>query len=281
MAWEREQIGDCMLYRGDAGEILPLLTTQSVDLCLTSPPYDALRAYKGFQWDFTCCANSLIPLLSPGGILVWIVGDATVNGSETGTSFRQALYFRDVCGLRLHDTMICLKENPGGARGSIRGYWQAFDFMFVFANGQLRVFHPLMDRRNKLLGMRHKAGGRRNYDGTIEPGRFRDDQIYGRRSNIWSYGRDTSGAEHPALMPEKLALDHITSWTNVGDSVLDPFAGMFTVGAMCVRTGRRFVGIEIESRYFDLGCQRLEDAVRQGTLFSPVNYDSPRQEILL
>src|SRR4030095_9715262 len=116
MAWEQEQIGACTLYRGDAEDLLPRLAPESIDLVMTSPPYDDLRTYGGHAWSFAPIAKALAVALSPGGVLVWVVGDSTVEGGETGTSFRQALYFQEDCGLRLHDTMIYQKANPGGAR---------------------------------------------------------------------------------------------------------------------------------------------------------------------
>ena len=277
MSVELEQIGDCTLYRGDALEILPTLAADSVHVVITSPPYDDLRTYAGATWTFEPLADSLTQTLTPGGVLVWVVGDATINGSETGTSMHQALYFMEQCGLNLHDTMIYHKANPGGARGSIYGYWQVFEFMFVLTKGRPQTFHPLRDRANAKAGATGRAGGRRNRDGTIEPPTVLTTVPYGRRGNIWSYPRGDGGL-HPAVFPEALARDHIQSWSNVGDTVLDPFAGSFTTGVACIQLGRRFLGIEIEPRYFDLGCRRIEEAYRQLALFpQPAPPAVPRQ----
>lgn len=266
---EEVTIGTCRLICGDARAVLPTLAPQTVALCVTSPPYDHLRAYGGHLFDFEGIAQGLVPTLAPGGVVVWVVGDATVHGSETGSSFRQALYFRDTLGLRLHDTMIYAKANPGGARGSIYGYWQAFEYMFVFANGAPRVFHPLADRPNAKGIHLRRGGGRRNVDGTATPNKPLHLTARGRRTNIWTYPRG-DGAGHPAVFPEGLAWDHVQSWSDPGDLVLDPCAGAFTVGVACVRAGRPFVGIEIHRPYWDQGCQRIEAAYAQMPLFATI-----------
>ena len=80
-----------------------------IDLVITSPPYDDLRNYKGYSFDFESIAKELFRVVKEGGVVVWVVGDATVDGSETGTSFRQALFFKEV-GFNLHDTMIYMKN---------------------------------------------------------------------------------------------------------------------------------------------------------------------------
>ena len=282
MSFEREQIGACTLYRGDAQEILPLLPCESVHMGITSPPYDNLRAYHRATWEFEPIAHLLTHTLILGGLLVWIVGDQSVNGSETGTSFRQVLYFKEQCGLNLHDTMIYHKLNPGGARGSIYAYWQVFEFMFVLSKGNPRTFHPLCDRPNAhYRRLVTQSGGRRNWDGTSQGCKAMSFEIYGRRGNIWSYPRGAGGA-HPAVFPDELAHDHIISWSDMGDTVLDPFMGSGTTGVACVKLGRSFVGIEIEPCYFDLACQRIDEATRQGDLFvSPPTGRRMHQEALL
>lgn len=261
------QIGDCTLYQGDAQAILAQVPCKSIPVVVTSPPYDDLRAYEGACWEFEPIAQELTRVLMPGGVLVWVVGDATINGSETGTSFRQALYFKEHCGLSLHDTMIYHKLNPGGARGSVYGYWQVFEFMFVFSKGTPRTFHPLEDRPNAhYRRIVTQTGGRRNWDGTSQGRKAMSFGQYGRRGNIWSYPR-SAGGEHPAVFPEDLARDHIASWSNAGERILDPFMGAGTTGCATVKLGRSFLGIELVPRYFSLACRRIQDAANQLRLF--------------
>jgi site-specific DNA-methyltransferase (adenine-specific) len=268
MSWEEVTIGACRLIRGDASEVLPCLAADSFALGMTSPPYDQLRTYGGHAWDFAAIATALAACLCPGGVLVWVVNDSFVDGSETGSSFRQALYFTEQCRLNLHDTMIYQKANPGGARSSPHAYWQAYDFMFVLSRGRPRTFHPLQDRRNVRVGLEKAGGSRKNAHGILSPPRYVETQPYGRRTNIWTYPTDAH-IDHPAVFPLALAQDHIRSWSNPTEGVIDPFMGSGTTGVAAVKLQRAFTGIEIEPRYFNLACKRIEEAYAQPSLFEP------------
>ena len=263
-------IGDATLYHGDCIEVMAGLPDASTDLTVTSPPYDNLRTYNGTLNDWTpekwqAIIRELFRVTKQGGVVVWVVGDATINGSETGTSFRQALYAME-CGFRLHDTMIYQKANPGGARGSNLSYWQAFEFMFVFSKGTPSI-NPLMDRPNVEAGKVRRCGGRRNRDGSKTASRLLTVSEFGRRTNVWTYSAGGTDLGHPAVFPEALARDHILSWSNPGDVVFDPFLGSGTTGKMAILEGRRFIGIEREPKYFDIARARISDAQRQGRLF--------------
>lgn len=260
-----ETIGRAILYLGDCRDVLP--TLGKVDAVVTSPPYDDLRAYgEGFNGvDCLEVIGLLSPLLSVGGVMMWNVADATKNGSETGSSFRQALHAMQ-CGLNLHDTMIYLRENVNFPE--VVRYFSGFEYMFVFSNGKPKTFNPIKDRRNKWSGtVMHGTG--RQPDGTTKPisGLGKIIEPYGMRFNYWrmnNNGRDTG---HPAPMPYDMAHDHIVSWTNPGDTILDPFLGGGTSGIAAAKTGRDFIGIEIDPSYFDIACKRIEDAQRQGDMF--------------
>jgi site-specific DNA-methyltransferase (adenine-specific) len=195
-------------------------------------------------------------------VVVWVVADATVNGSETGTSFRQALYFKE-CGFNLHDTMIYEKAGTG-ACGSNLAYWQTWEYMFVFSKGRPSVVNRQL-QKNSAVGA--KVCGKRN--NTAEGGRTetkpeRVCQEYGVRPNIWRYNTNKFGMEsewkHPAKFPVKLAEDHILSWSNPGDTVLDPFLGSGTTGKMAIETGREFIGIEISEEYLKIAQTRIGEA---------------------
>jgi len=199
-----------------------------------------------------------------GGVVVWIVGDATINGSETGTSFRQALYAME-CGFNLHDTMIYQTNKPPLNHPR---YEQAFEYMFVFSKGKPKAVNLLREEtlhpgvRNR-GGMRSKTGDIRKR--TTE-NRTGDTKV---RGNIWYMPRssksgDQFSKQHPATFPDALARDHILSWSSPGDVVFDPLLGSGTTGKMAILEGRRFIGIEREPEYFDIACRRIEDAQRQG-----------------
>ncbi len=254
------------ILTANCAQALAILPDASVDLVVTSPPYDSLREYKGFSFDFPSIAAHLYRVLKPGGVVVWVVNDSVKNGSETGTSFRQALGFMDA-GFCLNDTMIYAKSNPTPTNGlGQHRFAQAFEFMFVFSKGMPRVFNPLVrPRRNK-----HNDGRKfriktfnRTKNGEFAKERLFTFNEYVLLENFWFYvvggGNSTEdkGITHPAIFPEQLALEHILAWTNPGDIVLDPMSGSGTVLKMAKLTGRRYVGIEISPDYARQAAERL------------------------
>jgi site-specific DNA-methyltransferase (adenine-specific) len=231
-----------------------------IDLTVTSPPYDNLRTYKGYEFDFESIAKELYRVTKQGGVVVWVVGDATINGSETGTSFRQALYFKDVCGFNLHDTMIYLKNQL--AFPDSKRYYNAFEYMFVLCKGKLNTFNPIKDRKNISVG-RDVHGCERHKDGTLRRIRSCNGNIikdFGIRWNYQLYYNSKRGIEtkHPAVFPEQLANDHIISWSNAGDLVYDPFMGSGTTAKMAIVNNRNYIGSEISQEYCEIINKRLE-----------------------
>ena len=255
------------LLHGDCLELMKDIPDKSIDLTVTSPPYDNLRSYNGNndKWNasvWKSVITDLFRITKDGGIVVWIVADATVNGSETGTSFRQALFFME-CGFRLHDTMIYDKGNcqfPDKTR-----YYACFEYMFVFSKGKPKTFNPICDKKNKCGGKAIKSTTSRQVDGSLKKtSTGRKIKEYGSRFNIWqiSPGKgkstlDEYAFQHPAIFPEQLANDHILSWSNEGDTVLDCFMGSGTTGKMAVLNGRNFIGIEIDDKYFEIAKERI------------------------
>lgn len=268
------------IHLGDNVESLKThIADHSIDLTVTSPPYDQMRDYKGHGWDFDKLLEQLTRVTKPGGVVMWNVADQTVNGSETGTSFRQALKFLDV-GWRLHDTMIYEKgnfSNPSSNR-----YHQLHEYMFVFSRGAPKTFNPIKDKpttgMNTADHARLSTFGKntvRGKDGEMkERGKRREYADYGMRGNIWRM--KTAGQEkpchaiaHPAKMPTAMAHDHIMSWSNPGDIILDPFSGSGTTGIEALKLGRQFVGMEIAQEYFDMMERELRDLVALNQLISP------------
>ena len=255
------------LMLGDCLERMREIPDGTVDLTVTSPPYDNLRTYNDTLNDWTpekwqAILRELFRVTKQGGVVVWVVADATIKGSETGTSFRQALYAMD-CGFNLHDTMIWNKGSFT-AVGSLRSrYAPVFEYMFVFSKGRVATFNPIIDRENKVSG---KISGKlRGADGSMKQmsthGKAR--RSLGQRFSIWDIppaGGNMTG--HPAVFPENLAEDHIKSWSNYGDLILDPFMGSGTTGLACVNTGRNFIGIERDETYFEIARKRIEGAIQ-------------------
>ena len=254
------------LWQGDCLELMKNIPDGSVDLTVTSPPYDNLRKYNGFSWDFEGTAKELYRVAKDGGIVVWIVGDATVKGSETGTSFRQALYFMD-CGFNLHDTMIYAKKSVFAHDPRNRRYKQCFEYMFVFSKGKPKTYNEIKDKPNKNAGKKASGNKGRNPNGTKRKGKSHTIGDFQARFNVWEYStgygcstKDRVAFEHPAIFPEQLAKDHIISWSNEGDTVLDCFMGSGTTGKMAVLNNRKFIGIELDEGYFKIAKKRIEEA---------------------
>jgi DNA modification methylase len=260
-------IGDCELYLGDCLERMKEIPDGSVDLTVTSPPYDNLRTYNGNneQWGehvWKAVLAELYRITKDGGVVVWVVGDATIKGSETGTSFKQALWAME-CGFRLHDTMIYAKNNVYAHDPRNKRYKQCFEYMFVFSKGKPNTYNEIKDKPNKNAGKKLGGTKGRTKEGVkrdLKPVIMSDFQA---RFNIWSYttGRsvasDKIAFEHPAIFPEKLANDHIISWSNEGDTVLDCFMGSGTTGKMALLASRKFIGIEKDETYFDVSVKRI------------------------
>ena len=249
------------------------LDDKSVDLVVTSPPYDDLRTYNdSSSWSmevFYAVACQLERVLKDGGVIMWNVNDATVNGSETGTSFRQALHFKDVCGLRLHDTMIYEKTGIAFASGSksVR-YSQAFEYCFILSKGKPKTVNIIMDKPNKWAGSRSWGKARsRKKTGELDIRENKTNPIkeFGARNNIWrikncgGFGQSNKESyKHPATMPEELALGHIQTWTNEGDLVLDPFMGSGTTAQVSLENKRNFIGFEIDDTYYKMCLDRMK-----------------------
>lgn len=237
-----------------------------IDLTVTSPPYDNLRNYNGYHFDFESVAKELYRVTKPGGVVVWVVGDATINGSETGTSFKQALFFMS-CGFNLHDTMIYRAKK---APLTHNRYEQEFEYMFVFSKGRPKTFNGLIEKR-LYPDFRTNTSFRREKDGRKDFGYSKqtDTRL---KYNVWEYftggGKDDDLAfSHPAIFPESLAADHIRSWSNEGDLVYDCFGGSGTTAKMAHLLNRNWVLSEISSEYCELAAKRIDPYLRQIKLF--------------
>ena len=239
------------------------MDAEIVDLTVTSPPYDEMRDYKGYEFDFEAIARGLLRVTKPGGVVVWVVGDQRKKGSESGTSFRQALFFKKI-GFNLHDTMLFTKP-PRGAVGSGKYvYRQCFEYMFVFSKGSPKTVNLIKDHRNKIRRNAFKFKIR-NKDGTFASSTQPALDEYSVRTNMWEYcpGNNTStkdrvAYQHPAIFPEKLAYDHIISWSDPGDLVFDPMSGSGTTCKAAKCAGRNYIGVDISAEYNAIAQQRLD-----------------------
>jgi len=250
---------------GDAVEVMKKLPKNSIDLTVTSPPYDKLRNYNGYKFDFEKIAEGLFDVTKKGGVVVWVVGDKIIKGNRTLTGFKQALFFQEI-GFNVHDVMIYRKKNTPFMRSN--AYTNCYEFMFIFSNGSPKTFNPLQIntvRQGKEMLPFGKGPDAVNKKilGELKPKKT--------MTNIWSYAVGLHGStsdriafEHPAIFPEKLAEDHILSWTNKKDVVFDPMCGSGTTCLMAALNGRHYIGCDISKEYVNLTEKRLQTKNLEG-----------------
>lgn len=251
---------------GDNCDLLGQLPRECIDLVVTSPPYDDRRTYGGHScWDFYGVSWQLKRVLKPGGVIVWVVADATKDGSETGTSMEQALHFKRL-GLSLHDTMIWQKETPIPMNHN--RYQQMWEYMFVFCNGKPKAFNGKREAcRN--FGRRFSCSKQRGVGGEIKEFSTQNPvketkligNVWGVQTGYMKATKDLIAYEHPAIFPDSIAVDHIATWSNPGDVVLDPFTGSGTTCKAAKHLGRRFIGFEINPDYCRIAEARLAQEV--------------------
>jgi len=249
------------IHCGNCTDILYDMPNESIDMIITSPPYDNLRDYHGYDFNFEVIARYLFNILKPGGVMVWVVGDAVVDGSETGTSFRQALYFIEI-GFNLHDTMIYKKNSSAfPANRKANRYTQIFEYMFILSNGKPKTANLICDKKNKWAGSTN-WGVNTEYNKNGKLVRTNDIKPvpeYSVRNNIWKYSTGFNKTGHPAVFPYKLAEDHILTWSNEGDIILDPMCGSGTSCVVAKKLNRKYIGIDISKEYVDLTERRIHN----------------------
>lgn len=245
---------------GDAGKVLATFPDNCIDLTVTSPPYDNLRNYNGYVFDFEEIALQLFRVTKVGGVVVWIVADATLNGNETGTSFQQVLYFKSI-GFKLHDTMIWNKNIASFPEKN--RYYNCFEYMFILSKmSSPTTVNLISDRRNVWYGTK-VHGTNRKVSGETTPKKSNDViNEYGVRYNVWNiHSERHNRSGHPAVFPKSLAADHIITWSNPGDVVLDPFCGSGTTLGQALKLHRNFIGIDISEDYCEISKREVSNAV--------------------
>ena len=251
------------IYNENCLETMAKMPDNFIDLTVTSPPYDDLRNYNGYSFPFEDIANELYRITKQGGVVVWVVGDATKNGCESLTSFKQAIYFVEQCGFNLHDTMIYAKQNPIPLTHN--RYEQQFEYMFILSKGKPKTFNGLKEKSKYggEMASRTRSFYKTNTENepTIQNKRdvISDEKL---RNNIWYYivgSTQTGKIKHPAMFPEQLASDQILSWSNENDLVYDCFMGSGTVAKICVQTNRNYIGSEISEDYIKIIETRIKE----------------------
>ncbi|MBK8911673.1 MAG: site-specific DNA-methyltransferase [Chlorobi bacterium] len=259
------------IIKGNCVEVMKGFDSEIIDATITSPPYDDLRNYKGYVFPFEDIAKELFRITKQGGVVVWVVADATIEATETGTSFKQALFFKEI-GFNLHDTMIFKKKNPIPQIYRKR-YNNEFEYMFVFSKGIVKTHNPIMvdcmHAGLELNGTTYKNYSKNEQIREKFANPVKDKKIKG---NIWEYvvgkkQEDQEAKGHPAPFPCELVRDHVASWTNPGDVVLDPMCGSGTTPRVAAEMGRSYIGIDISQEYCELASRRVKLIEAQPTLF--------------
>jgi site-specific DNA-methyltransferase (adenine-specific) len=252
------------IYNIDCVLGMKQLDSNSIDLVVTSPPYDNLRKYDGFEFDYKKTINELYRVIKDGGVIVWVVGDSTIDGSETGSSFIQALYFKEI-GFNLHDTMIYQKINYVPLTHN--RYEQSFEYMFVFSKGKPKTFNPIMIPCKNAGKIEMYGLARRGHIDGNQAMRSKEETTYKETKsekihpNIFSYSCGSVRTGHPAPFPDDLAKDMIKSWSNKYDLILDPFIGSGTTACQCIETKRNYIGFEISENYCKICEQRIKKTI--------------------
>jgi DNA modification methylase len=270
-------MNDCLpinqIVSGNCLDIMKTFPDGCIDLTITSPPYDNLMEYNGYSFNFESIAKDLFRITKESGVVVWVIGDATLKGSETGTSFRQALYFKE-CGFNLHDTMIWVKSNPMPSFKAPR-YNQSFEYMFVFSKGLPKTFNPLKEKC-KTAGQSYTSvkvmTNRKVPTRKIlsEPKKKKETKNL---SNVWTMGHAYKNYGHPAVFPELLAENHIRTWTNLNDLIFDPFMGSGTTAAMALKTERNFIGCDISEEYVKIANERIRPYLQSNEILKQVGIE--------
>ncbi len=247
------------IYNENCLDTMSNMPDDYIDFVITSPPYDNIRNYNGYNFEFEKIAKELFRITKQGGVIIWVVGDATVNGSETGTSFKQALFFKEI-GFRLHDTMIYFKNNPMPQTGN--RYHQHFEYMFAFSKASPKTFNPITEttKYQGLANMKNRGQeGTLNYEKVERTNEKKVGNVF-----FYSIGggistKDKIAYNHPAIFPEKLVADQIKTWTNENDLVYDPFMGSGTTAKIAHILNRKWIGSEISKEYVDIANERLKE----------------------
>jgi len=260
------------IYNENCLDTMARMPDNFVDLVVTSPPYDDLRTYNRYSFDFESVAKELYRVTKQGGVIVWIVGDACINGSESGTSFKQALYFKEI-GFNLHDTMIWNKNNPTPQIKTMR-YTQSFEYMFVFSKGKPNTCNYIKEDCLHIGKKTYRSGDSafRKQSSDSKNGNVTKTNNQKILKNVWTTNVGTPVSneftkKHPATFPEQLANDHIISWSNEGDLVYDPFMGSGTTAKMAILNKRNYIGSEISKEYCEIANKRINPLIMQSKLF--------------
>jgi site-specific DNA-methyltransferase (adenine-specific) len=258
---------------GDAVEELKKIPNNSIDILVTSPPYDGIRKYNGFNYDLHATGKEIYRVLKDGGVAIMVIQDQTKNFGKTLTSFRTIVDWVDNIGFKLFETVIYRKYGAEGAWWNKR-FRVDHEYMPIFLKGERPQYFnkdPLKIP-SKHGGKTMTGGGTRLTNGIRIPTRAITINPMKCRGTIWEYMTAGDGTrlkhKHPATFPDKLPYDFIQCFCPPNGVVLDPFIGSGTTALAAIELDRNYIGIDISKEYCDLARRRIkEEGAKNKKLF--------------
>ncbi|MBR1921447.1 MAG: site-specific DNA-methyltransferase [Kiritimatiellae bacterium] len=247
---------------GDSAAVMEKFPDNSIDMVVTSPPYDSIRDYKGFSADLSKIGRETFRVLKEGGIAVVVIQDQTKNYGKTLTSFRLAIDWCDNAGFKLFECLIYKKLGAEGAWWNKR-FRVDHEYMMVFLKGDRPAYFnkdPLKIP-SKHGGKVMTGGGTRLTSGIRIATRAIHINPMKCRGTVWAYETAGDGSrlkhQHPATYPDRLPYDFIQCFCPEKGIVLDPFMGSGTTALAAKSLKRFYVGIDISQEYVDLAERRV------------------------
>lgn len=247
---------------GDAFEIVRSWPASSVDMVVTSPPYDGIRDYKGFSLNLSAVGQELHRILKDGGVVAMVIQDQTKNFGKSLTSFRTILDWCDRVGFKLFETVIYRKYGAEGAWWNKR-FRVDHEYIPVFLKGERPQYFNKEHLKipSKHGGKTMTGGGTRLTNGVRIATRAITINPFKCRGTIWEYMTAGDGSrlkhQHPATFPNQLPYDFIQCFCPPDGIVLDPFVGSGTTTVAAKNLDRSYIGIDIAPAYCEIAKKRM------------------------
>jgi site-specific DNA-methyltransferase (adenine-specific) len=251
------------IYCTDCVEGMKQIPGSSIDLVVTSPPYDSIRNYNGFTFDLHATGQGIHRVLRDGGIAAMVLQDQTSNFGKSLTSFRTVLDWCDNIGFKLFECVIYRKYGPEGAWWRNR-FRVDHEYMPIFLKGNRPNY---FDKEPLKIPSKHggkvmTGSGSRRTDGKTNHAVTRMINPTKCRGTVWDYlmagDKDPIKRKHPAPFPDQIPKDFIGCFCPPGGIVLDPFMGCGSTAMAALALGRRFIGFEISPEYCSLAEERMK-----------------------
>lgn len=260
------------IYCIDCVEGMKKIPDNSVDIVVTSPPYDGIRDYNGFNFDLHETGRGLIRILKEGGIVAMVIQDQTKNFGKTLTSFKTIIDWCDNIGFKLFECVIYRKHGSEGAWWTNR-FRVDHEYMPIFLKGEKpQYFNKENLKVPSIHGGKVMTGsGSRRTDGKTNARVTRPINTMKCRGTIWNYlmagDKDPIKRQHPAPFPDQIPLDFIECFCPPGGVVLDPFMGSGSTAVAAKKLNRKYIGFDTSEEYIKIAHARLRNTETQLKVF--------------